>query len=639
MSKQYRRKINLKLAANQPIDISQKMEFYRQSNELYRVLVDQAGVGIFVTDCEYRLINVNSWLCSMFGYAKEELRGKSSAKLIVAESLNNGYDLVSNIKEGKKIIEELWCRRKDNSVFLCEITINILSDGRLQGIARDITKYRQTELALKESMALYQAVVEDQIELIRRFRPDGTLTFLNSAFCKYYGKDMDELLGQNFMDLFPVEDRETVQRQIFSLNKDNPVAIAERRFIRPNGEVVWQQWTNRAVFNESGQIVEYQSVGRDITNQKQVEEQLKRSETRYRAIVEDQVELIRRFKPDGTLTFVNGSFGKFIGQPVEEIIGQKFTTFIRADDREEIRKKVYSLTPENPVVVTEPRFVDNQGKVHWTQWVNRAILNEHGEIVEYQSVGRDITAQKKAELKIAEAREATERASRVATLAVIGGGIAHEINQPLNAIKVLAETILYLYNSRKEVPVEEIIKNVTNISRQVDRIDSIVNHLRSFLKYSQSFKYIPCDINEVVENSLSLVNNQILSRRIKVIKKLEAVLPVCGCFVRFEEVVLNLLMNAVQALEPYKQEQKEIVISTWAADHKIHLTVRDNGPGIDPEIAQKIFEPFFSTKDAGSSMGLGMSIVHSIVMSSNGTISVSNNPGGGAIIHITFPSC
>lgn len=639
MSRQYRRKINLKLAANQSIDISQKIESYRQSNELYRVLVDQAGVGIFVTDCEYRLININSWLCSMFGYAKEELREKNFVELIVMESLNKGYELVSNIKEGKKVIEELWCRRKDNSVFLCELTINILSDGRLQGIARDITKYRQTELALKESMARYQAVVEDQIELIRRFRPDGTLTFLNSAFCKYYGKDMDELLGQNFMDLFPAEDRETVNRQIFSLTKDNPVAIAERRFIRPNGEVVWQQWTNRAVFNESGQIVEYQSVGRDITNQKQVEEKLKRSEARYRAIVEDQIELIRRFKPDGTLTFVNGSFGKFIGQPVEEIIGQKFTTFIRADDREEIKKKVYALTPENPVVVTEPRFVDNQGKVHWTQWVNRAILNEHGEIVEYQSVGRDITAQKKAELKIAEARVATERASRVATLAVIGGGIAHEINQPLNAIKVLAETILYLYNSRKEVTVEEIVKNVTNISRQVDRIDSIVNHLRSFLKYSQSFKYVPCDINEVVENSLSLVNNQILSRRIKVIKKLEAVLPVCGCFVRFEEVVLNLLMNAVQALEPYKQEQKEIIISTWVADHKIHLTVRDNGPGIDPEIAQKIFEPFFSTKDASSSMGLGMSIVHSIVMSSNGTIAVANNPGGGAIIHITFPSC
>lgn len=395
MSRQYRRKMNFKLAANQPIDISQKMESYHQSNELYRVLVDQAGVGIFVTDWEYRLININSCLCSMFGYAKEELKEKNLLELIVTDSLNNGYDLVSIIKEGKKIIEELWCRRKDNSVFLCELTINILSEGRLQGIARNITKYRQTELALKESVARYQAVVEDQIELIRRFRPDGTLTFLNSAFCKYYGKDMAELLGHNFMELFPAEDRETVKRQIFSLNKDNPVAIAERRFIRSNGEVVWQQWTNRAVFNESGQIVEYQSVGRDITNQKQVEEQLKQSEARYRAIVEDQVELIRRFNTDGTLTFVNGSFGKFIGQPVEEIIGQNFTTFIRADDREEIRRKVYALTPENPVVVTEPRFVDNQGKVHWTQWVNRAILNEHGEIVEYQSVGRDITAQKK----------------------------------------------------------------------------------------------------------------------------------------------------------------------------------------------------------------------------------------------------
>ncbi|GAB6179884.1 hypothetical protein JCM14036_12030 [Desulfotomaculum defluvii] len=628
MPRQFRRKIRIN-----PSDSS------RQCQELCRILVDQAAVGIFVTDYEYRLVNINAWICSMFGYTKGEIITKKFIDLIAPESLSKGKELLSNVKHSNKIIEELWCRRKDNSTFLCELTISILPGNSLQGIARDITKYRQTELDLKESVARYQAVVEDQVEFIRRFRPDGTLTFVNSAFCKYYGKSMDELLGQNFMNLFPVEDRETVRKQIFSLNVDDPVAIAERRFIRPTGEVVWQQWTNRAIFDENGQIVEYQSVGRDITNQKQVEERLKRSEARYRAIVEDQVELIRRFKPDGTLTFVNGSFAKFVGRPVEEIIGQDFMSFIRSDDREEIRKKIFSLTPENPVAITEPRFVGNQRSIHWAQWVNRAILNDQGEIIEYQSVGRDITAQKEAEFKIAEARKATERASRVATLAVIGGGIAHEINQPLNAIKVLAETILYLFKNMNEVPIEEIIKSVINISRQVDRIDSIVNHLRSFLKYSQSFDYKPCDMNNVVENSLSLVNNQILSRRIKVTKNLKADSPVCGCSVRFEEVVLNLLMNAVQALEPCEWEQKEIVINTWVEDRKVHLTVSDNGPGIDPEIAQRIFEPFFSTKDASNSMGLGMSIVHSIVLSSNGTISVDNNPTGGAIIQITFPSC
>lgn len=491
----------------------QKIQSLSQSKELYRILVDQAAVGIFVTDYKYRLVNINSWVSSMFEYTKEELIKKKSIKLIAPESRYKGYDLISKIKEGKTIVEELWCVRKDKSTFLCEITAKILSDGRIHGFVRDITKNRKIELDLKKSVARYQAVVEDQIEFIRRFRPDGTLTFVNSAFCKYYGRSMEELLGHNFMDLFPVEDRDIVHKQISSLNLENPVALAERRFIRPNGEVVWQQWTNRAIFDENGQIIEYQSVGRDITSQKE------------------------------------------------------------------------------------------------------------------------------AEFKIAEAREATKRASRVATLAIIGGGIAHEINQPLNAIKVLAETVLFIYNSGMQVPSEEIVKNVTNISRQVDRIDSIVNHLRSFLKYRQSFEYVPCDINKVVENSLSLVNNQLLSRRIRVTKKLAADLPVCGCSVRFEEVVLNLLMNAVQALEPCKLEEKEIIISTWVKDQKVHLTVSDNGPGIDKKIVEKIFEPFFSTKDASKSMGLGMSIVHSIVISTNGSISIANNPSGGANIHITFPSC
>ncbi|RYD01428.1 hypothetical protein N752_31015 [Desulforamulus aquiferis] len=313
MPKSYRRKIKITPCGSRRKNILHKLESLSQSNELYRILVDQAAVGIFVTDYEHRLIDINTRICSMFSYQREELIGKYFQELIAPEGLNQVHELFARIKEGKTFAEELWCQRRDRSIFLCELTINVLAGGSWHGIARDITKYRQTELALKESMARYQAVVEDQIEFIRRFRPDGTLTFVNSAFCKYYGKSMEALLGQNFMDLFPVEDRDTVKRQIFSLNKDHPVAIAERRFIRPNGEVVWQQWTNRAIFNEQGQIVEYQSVGRDITNQKQVEERLKRSEARYRAIVEDQVELIRRFKPDGTLTFVNGSFAKYVG--------------------------------------------------------------------------------------------------------------------------------------------------------------------------------------------------------------------------------------------------------------------------------------------------------------------------------------
>ncbi|HWR41027.1 MAG TPA: PAS domain S-box protein [Patescibacteria group bacterium] len=489
------------------------------------------------------------------------------------------------------------------------------------------------EKILQASEDRYRAVVEDQEELIRRFRPDGMLTFVNRAFGRYFGKTVEELMGIDFLQLIPQEDRAMVRCQIDSLSLSKPLAEVERRFIRPDGEVRWQHWVNRAIFDETGQIIEYQSVGRDITTQKKFEQKLRESEARYRAIVEAQTDLISRFKPDGTLTFVNDVFCQFYGQPESELLGKNFIALISPQDCE---VKPFALERAS-TSVTESRYVRQDGSVRWLHYVNNAIYDEQGRIIEYQSVGRDITAQKEAEIKISEAREAIDRATRVTTLAVIGGGIAHEINQPLNSIRVLAETVKYLCQIDGIPQNSPILKNIDNISAQVDRIDNIVNHLRSLLRDNQNFEYVHCDLNDVIETSLAFVDNRLLSRKIAVKKELDPVLPpVSGSFIRFEEVVLNLLINAIQTLETTEKKRKEIVIRTWV-DERVHLEIGDNGSGIDPKICHKIFEPFFTTQKSGNSMGLGLSIVQSIINSCNGSIRVNNGATGGAVIQISLP--
>ncbi|WP_333594852.1 PAS domain S-box protein [Anaerospora hongkongensis] len=498
--------------------------------------------------------------------------------------------------------------------------------------------YRRHEAGklLRESEARYRAVVEDQEELIRRFKPDYTLTFVNRAFCRYFGQTAEALLGQSFMKLIPCEDHEGVRCQMESLSPDNPVAVAERRFAMPHGEVRWQEWVNRAIFDQHGNIVEYQSVGRDITSQKKVEQQLKESEARYRAIVEDQEELIRRFRPDGTLTFVNRAFCRYFNKTADELLGLNFIHLIPLEDHKTVRQQIALLTPDDPVAHAERRFIGPDGKVRWQHWINRAIFDEIGRVVEYQSVGRDITVQKEAEIKISEAREAIARAARVTTLAIIGGGIAHEINQPLNAIRVLAETGLHLCQAKAEPG--KVLQCIRDVSGQVDRIDAIVNHLRSFLRTTQMVEYVPCDLNAVIESSLSYVSNQLFAHHITVRKELLPGLPlVNGSFVRFEEVVLNLVMNAMQALEGKAGQCKEIIIRTWS-DEDVYITVSDNGPGIDSAICSRIFEPFFTTKKMGDSMGLGLSIVELIVAACNGSIKVENIDGGGMLVQVSLPA-
>lgn len=615
----------------------------KESEARYRAIIEDQVELIRRFRPDGTLTFVNGALCNWFGKSMKELLGENVISLIPAEEREIFKEQLFSLKVDNPVaMFERKFVKPDGSVRWQQwVNRAIFSErGNLlefQSVGRDITAQKQMEQQLKASEARYRAVVEDQVDLIRRFLPDGTLTFVNSSFCRYFAQSAQELIGQKVMKLIPREDNQEFLEQIFSLTKDQPVAMVEQKFIRVDGEVCWQQWVNRAIFDEQGNLFEFQSVGRDITAQKQVERQLKESEARYRAVVEDQVDLIRRFLPDGTLTFVNSAFCRYFNKNMGEIIGQNFINFVPSANREAILNLFNCLSPDNPVAMAEYKINTNSGS-GWLQWNNRAIFDDLGEVIEYQSVGRDITVEKEAQLRVAEAREAIERAARVTTLAIIGGGIAHEINQPLNAIRLLSETVLLHYQAKGDMPNEEVIKNVSNISHQVDRIDNIVNHLRSFLRNSQNYDYTPCNLNDIVEKSLSLVGNQLISRHIQVNQYLASNLPpVHGAPIRFEEVLLNLLMNAMQALDTVSSKQREIAIHTWSEANKVYLEVNDNGPGINEAMQERIFEPFFSTK-SGDSMGLGLSIVHSIIIASNGSIIVGNNSSGGAKIKVSFPA-
>lgn len=607
----------------------------------YRAVVEEQEEFIRRFKADGTITFVNGAFCRYFGKTSEELLGQSFLIFVPKEEREEVKKVIASLnKENPVAVQERRYVRPNGEVRWHQWIIRAVIDHdgvvEYQSVGRDITDKKRFDEQMKESEARYRAVVEDQEELIRRFRPDGTLTFVNGAFCRYFGKTSEELLGRDFLTLLPKEDHEGIRKMIDSLNQEKSVIVSERQFVRPDGEVRWHQWVNRVIISD-GKIVEYQSVGRDITVKKKFEQQLGESEARYRAIVEDQTDLIHRCGPDGTLTFVNDAFCRFYGMSAEELVGKEFQTLLHPQEREFIQGQIALLSPDNSVVTTEACFTRPDGRVGWLQYIKRAFFDGERNVLEYQAVARDITAQKDAEMKISEARETVERASKVTTLAVIGGGIAHEINQPLNAIKVLAETVLALYRFPSQPSSEDVLKNVRNICNQVNRIDGIVNNLRSLLRSSQTFAYAPCNMNDVINKALSLFSNQLIAKNIRVRKELKEELPpVNGSFVRFEEVIINLVVNAIQALAGTNRNDKQITIRTWS-DEKVHIAISDNGAGIDPESLDKIFEPFFTTRKAADSMGLGLSLVYSIIAASNGSISAENNTWGGATINISLP--
>ena len=226
---------------------------------------------------------------------------------------------------------------------------------------------RQAEKALQESETHYRNVVEDQTEFISRFLPDGTHVFVNEAYCRYFNKKREEMLGSKFKPEIPKEDRDLVKKYFLSLTKEQPIGTIDHRIAMPDGRTRWQQWTDRAIFDDHGTLIEYQSVGRDITDNKRSEVELRQknielhaayeqiaateeelrqnyndlnekewdlreSEENYRRIVETAYEGIWVLDSQFRIIQVNNRMAELLGYPHGEMLGRPITDFVHPDD-------------------------------------------------------------------------------------------------------------------------------------------------------------------------------------------------------------------------------------------------------------------------------------------------------------------
>ena len=222
---------------------------------------------------------------------------------------------------------------------------------RIAELEASETERKRAEKALRESEARYRAVVEDQTELICRFLPDGTLSFVNEAYCRYFGKQRAELIGSSFMLLIPEQDREFIEEQFTSLSLENPVVTYERRVILHDGQIRWQQWTDRAIFDGQGRFIEFQSVGHDITEQVRVEEQLVYIATHdaltglpNRRLFNDRLtlELAHAQRNQQKLAVmlldldhfkdVNDTLGYSVGDRLLQVVGHRLRSLLRRSD-------------------------------------------------------------------------------------------------------------------------------------------------------------------------------------------------------------------------------------------------------------------------------------------------------------------
>jgi PAS domain S-box-containing protein len=376
-------------------------------------------------------------------------------------------------------------------------------------------------------------------------------------------------------------------------------------------------------------------LGALLEERKKADAALRRSEERYREVVETQTEMICRYLPDSTLTFVNDAYCRYFERPREAIVGTKFIEFLPESERAAALQYVESLVHGQGSKIYEHHVLRPDGSVGWHQWIDHVILDAGGRVIELQGIGRDITALRQAELIAKERQQELTHLTRVATLGQLSGALAHELNQPLTAIRSNAQAALR-FLAQEPMLLGEVRDILKDIVKDDQRAGDVIRHLRAMMMKRETERQ-PLNVNDVIAEALDLAHSDVVERRVSVDTRLAPELPsVHADPVQLKQVLLNLIGNACEAMSARETVERKLTI-TSAPDsgHTVRVSVMDRGTGLPPD-AQRLFEPFFSTKEHG--MGLGLSISRSIIAAHGGMLWATNNNDRGATFHFTLPA-
>jgi len=340
---------------------------------------------------------------------------------------------------------------------------------------------------------------------------------------------------------------------------------------------------------------------------------------------------------NGKIVLANQASRQITGKPPEELINQSYDVLFSEFTLKSMVDDVLSTVDEKGYWQGMVERARTENLVSSFNTTISPILDENGRLKQYIILTRDISEQVQLEQERQRIQESNARLNRLAALSAMSAGIVHEIAQPLNAIKVIAEGAVLWLEQGGRLEADEILDNYRGIAQQANKIADIIQHMRSFATTGKGGALEPCCLNTILENTLNLMGRQFASHGISVQLDIQADLPqVKGNANRLEEVIINLLDNARQALDQIGGREKYILCKTMSAKKKVIMEIADNATGINEEIQQQILDPFFTTKQDGN-MGLGLSIVHSIISRMDGSMEMSNNEQGGATFRLILP--
>lgn len=465
----------------------------------------------------------------------------------------------------------------------------------------------------------------------------GQIMEFNRGAERLFGWSKQEVLGkENIGITIPAEQREKgIQKQIASRTRAEGLCELEMERIRKDGSRFPAHSVVTAMLDPEGRVSGFVEIVRDLTRRRLLERQLRETKEFLENVMASSVDGIVTTDLKGHITFLNRGMEEMLGYAREELLGTHISKlYVRGI--QEAREIMDALRSRQRVENYEMQILRKDQEV--LSIINSASLLRDGEgnIIGTVGVFKDLTQQKRLEAKLKETQAHLVEASKLRALGELVAGVAHELNNPLMA----SQTILHVME--KELHQDCPNKDRLEVIRRCnERIARIVDHLREFSRQARP-ELRPLDINLPVENALLITGQQLLDHQIHLEKRLARDLPpVMADPNQMEQVLLNLISNARDALDE-TEGYKELLIQTTQEERGgsswVVVTVKDTGPGIPPQILEKVMEPFFTTKPVGRGTGLGLSLCFKIVEDHRGVLEIRSRVGIGTEVRVLLPA-
>ncbi|MBW2659403.1 MAG: PAS domain-containing protein [Deltaproteobacteria bacterium] len=467
---------------------------------------------------------------------------------------------------------------------------------------------------------------EKHISEVMDFIPNPVLILDNSGTIKKKNKAAGKTPGWSKENAQKINKPESHKKNNSSANHTLSKDFADREIFVPSKTGILYDICDRPYSS-----IHYME---DVTREREIAKNLRRSETMYRTIIDFAGVGIILFRKDHIL-YYNERLAEFLGITERIITLTDFMNWIDFSESE-IRK----FFKKSSTKITAPstfEFSTNDRDRGWRHYQG------YGKVIGYENrpaihfILDDVTQQREL-AKIARMNELRlQHEDRLTALGVMAAGIAHELNQPLNTIRVISDTSLFGRDQGWELNEEEIFDGLEMISKQVLRMSDVIHSIRNFAREDRG-KFDNINPNDAIKNVFSMIGKQFEAHGIHIEMDLETyLLPIRGNLNALEQVIMNLVVNARQALDGHRQFNKKLWIKSGARFNQFFIEVGDNAGGIPDELRINVFDPFYTTKEPGKGTGLGLSISQSIVTEFKGTIKVYNNDQGGATFFITGP--